>query len=171
MTNYAQRITNRWYGKQITAADSEPLACGDPFTGYHTGDDLEVESSELSTPTPVFSIAAGTVRQVDTVSGYGGLIVIEHQLSGETVTAYYGHIDVTNASLEEGDQVKAGQHIANLGANCSGQTSNERKHLHFAIRKGTELDVRGYVMAESELNAWLNPKQTLLNAQASKPTP
>lgn len=169
MTRYDQRTTNRWHGKTITAADREPLHCGYPFTGFHAGDDLEVTAAELNQSVPVFAIAQGTVRQVADVDGYGGLIVIEHQLNNQTVTAYYGHVDLSRTRVQVDDTVRGGQHIADLGADCSSQTSDERKHLHFSIRRGTSIDVRGYVNTESELNQWLNPKTTLTQLGANQP--
>jgi murein DD-endopeptidase MepM/ murein hydrolase activator NlpD len=168
MKNYKSRITNRGYGKQITADDSEPLACGDPFEGYHTGDDLEVTENELNTDVPVYAIAAGTVRQISGSSGYGGLVVIEHILGDQVATAYYGHIRLSAVTLKEGDKVTPGQQITVLGDNCSTQTSFERKHLHFDIHKGTEIDVRGYAPS-SDLDEWIDPSAILESLNASEP--
>lgn len=169
MTRYTERITNRWYDKQITAADRDPLPCGYPFTGYHTGDDLEVFPEELTTKTPVYAIAAGTVQSVGTLNGYGGLIVITHVIDGQTVTAYYGHINTSNTTIKEGDKVTAGQRITDLGDNCSTQTDGERKHLHFAIHNGSAIDVRGYADSQQEIAAWINPKEFLARHNAKMP--
>ncbi len=159
ISRYNERITNRWYGKAITAADRQSLPCGAAFHGFHTGDDLEVTSDELNQEVPVFAITDGIVRQVGTVGGYGGLLVIQYNLDGQTVTAYYGHINLSKTVVKKGDIVKPGQKVSILGDNCSSQTAGERKHLHFAIHKGSLIDVRGYVQTESELQSWLNPKE------------
>lgn len=170
MTNYESRITNRGHGKSITAADSEPLRCGDPFAGLHVGDDVEATEAELAQDVPVFSIADGMIKQVEVVDGYGGLIVIEHQIGGQIITAYYGHVDLTDEKLSIGGKVTAGQKLTLLGEDCSAETSNERMHLHFSIRPGTSLDVRGYVDTKAELDRWLNPLQYLIENKAKEPS-
>ncbi len=168
MTRYTTRITNRSYAQKITPEDSKPLACGDPFEGLHTGDDLEVSSSELEGDSPVYAIADGTVLDVAEVSGYGGLIVTQHTINGQTYTAYYGHISTAKTTIKAKDAVTAGQRITVLGANCSAETSNERKHLHFALHKGSEVDVKGYASA-AEISEWVNPKELLAQLGAQEP--
>jgi murein DD-endopeptidase MepM/ murein hydrolase activator NlpD len=170
MAGYQERLTNRQYGKSITAADSQGLPCGAPFTGFHDGDDVEVTSDELSKDMPVYAIADGTVRQVGQVKGYGGLLIMQHTLNGQTVTANYGHITVSRTSVKVGDTVKAGQLVTYLGEACSSQTDNERKHLHFAIRQGATIDIKGYVQSRSELQNWLNPLETLRQLDANEPS-
>jgi murein DD-endopeptidase MepM/ murein hydrolase activator NlpD len=169
ISNYINRITNRHYGQSITATNREGLPCGAAFSGLHTGDDLEVTSDELNKEVPVYAITDGTVRQASQVSGYGGLIVIQHQLNDQTVTAYYGHINLSKTTVKTNDKVKAGQPITVLGDACSSQTDNERKHLHFAIHQGDALNVKGYVTSQADLAAWLNPKETLEGLKAQNP--
>ncbi len=170
MTEYETRITVRGYGQRVTAADRQGLSCGAPFEGLHTGDDLEATgSADLAAEIPVYAIADGTVRQVRSVSGYGGLIVIEHELGGAAYTAYYGHVDLASTALSPGDTVAVNQEIAVLGAHCSAETSNERKHLHFAIRRGTDIDVRGYVQSQSTLSEWVDPTELLTSLDAVPP--
>lgn len=169
ITNYVSRMTNRWYGKKITAADSKGLPCGAPFTGYHDGDDLETTPAEAAIDVPVYAIADGTVREAQHVNGYGGLIVIQHKLGNQTVTAYYGHISLAKTTMKASQTVKAGQQISVLGQGCSAETDNERKHLHFALHKGTAIDVRGYAPTLAELTAWINPKDTLAYLHAQEP--
>ena len=169
MTRYEKRLTVRWYGKDVRAEEAATLPCADPFVGFHTADDLEVKSDELALPLSVFAMADGTVRQVDHVNGYGGLIVLEHLLNGETVTTYYGHIDTGTTTLEEGDPVSAGEKIAELADHCSADSSNERKHLHFGIHNDADIDVRGYVQTKEELSGWVNPKDFLKSLNAVEP--
>ena len=114
-------------------------------------------------------IAKGRVKEVGEVSGYGGLIVLENQLEQKVVTTYYGHIDLKSLTLKVGDSVNSGQKIANLGDHCSKETSFKRKHLHFAVHQGDEIDLRGYIQNESELNSWLEPQSTLINLGAKEP--
>jgi murein DD-endopeptidase MepM/ murein hydrolase activator NlpD len=158
ITDYNQRIQIHSYGTLVNPGDERVLVCGRAFSGYHTGDDLEIKPGEANIDVPIKAIATGTIKQVSWVSGYGGLIVADHNLKGQVVTAYYGHINLNSVSLKTGDGVAAGQVIGNLGQGCSQQTDFERKHLHFDIHKGTTLDVRGYVPSLSVLSQWLDPK-------------
>ncbi len=169
ISNYSQRKTLKWFGKDVTAADTKAEMCGANFTGYHVGDDLEILPGELNADVPVYSIADGVVREAQYVSGYGGLIVIQSEINNQTVTAYYGHINLASLQVKVGDKITAGQRLANLGAACSSQTDGERKHLHFAIHKSSAIDARGYVQNQAELSAWLDPSQFLVQLQAQLP--
>lgn len=170
VTTYTKRITNRWYGKSIVPSDSKAVPCGAPFSGLHVGDDLEVTSAELHKDVPVYSIADGTIRQARTVSGYGGLLVIQYTLNGQPVTAYYGHVNLARTTVQPGDSVTAGQQLTVLGNACSTQTGGERKHLHFALHSNTTIDVKGYVTSLAALSAWVNPKETLAALHAQEPS-
>ncbi len=72
------------------------------------------------------------------------------------MTAVYGHIKYFSVEKEAGDLVEKGEQIAILGTKGL-ETDDERKHLHFGIHKGSEVDIRGYVQNKSELSAWLDP--------------
>lgn len=159
ITDFDSRIIYRWFGKYVNSSDKVPY-CGAVFNGYHNGDDLEPTASEQSADVPFYSVADGTIRQASYVSGYGGLLVLGTSINGQDVTVYYGHIRLSSA-LPAGTQVKAGQKLAVLGTGCSTETDGERKHLHFAIHKGSAIDVRGYVSNTSALSAWLDPKAML----------
>lgn len=166
---YAARITERAHGQYFELSDGDHLACGGQFSGYHAGDDLETTAAELEIEVPIYAIADGTVKSVGAVGGYGGLLVLDHVLNGEAVTAYYGHIDVSQTSVKVGDKVTAGQQITYLGDHCSSETSGQRKHIHFAIHKGATRDVRGYIQNQSELSGWHNPKELLASLGAAEP--
>ena len=62
------------------------------------------------------------------LSGYGQLIIIKHD---ETYLSAYGHN--SRLLVKEGDEVRAGQRIAELG-----DTDAERPMLHFEIRRNGE---------------------------------
>jgi murein DD-endopeptidase MepM/ murein hydrolase activator NlpD len=160
ISNYADRIKYRWFGKQVTTNDQVPY-CGAPFSGLHTGDDLEATAAEQNTPVPVYAISDATITSVSNISGYGGLIVLTVNIQGQNYTIYYGHISLASSAVKAGQTVKAGDFLANLGKGCSAETSGERKHLHFAIRKGARVDVRGYVQSQLELENWINPRDFL----------
>lgn len=92
-----------------------------------------------------------------TVSGYGGVVMIEHTVEGETVTALYGHVRLSSVSKKVGDPVSKGEKIAVLGTGFSSETDGERKHLHFGLLKGSSTNLRGYVSTEAELAPWVDP--------------
>ncbi len=64
--------------------------------------------------------------------GYGGLIVIEHQIDGQTVATAYAHMWQSGILVAAGDRVTAGQHIGDVGS--SGNSTGP--HLHFEVRPG-----------------------------------
>lgn len=167
MTDFDGRIAFRTFGQLVKRSDAV-TPCGAAFSGYHDADDLEVTAAEVSTEVPVYAISSGVVREVGPVSGYGGLLVLGTTVNGQDYTVYYGHISLGSTALVAGESVKAGQKLASLGAQCSTQTDRERKHLHFAIHKGPNVDVRGYVPNLSELSAWIDPRAFLLQNSATK---
>ncbi|MEK7615572.1 MAG: M23 family metallopeptidase [Patescibacteria group bacterium] len=138
----------------------------DRFSGYHVGDDIEVGPEDLSVgevqEVPVLSIAAGTVRFVDWVSGYGGLIMIDHKVDGEIIHALYGHIDLSSTTLKVDDVVQRGQQIAVLGEGFTKETDGERQHLHFALYQGEGLRKQGYEQNPAAVRNWINPTDFFL---------
>jgi murein DD-endopeptidase MepM/ murein hydrolase activator NlpD len=133
----------------------------DRFRGYHTGEDSEVPPEDLGPGevqlVPIRAIAAGEVMYWSNVSGYGGVIIVKHEVDGRTVSALYGHLDLDSSTLKTGDKITKGQFLANLGADKSEDTDGERQHLHFALWEGTEVKLAGYVNTPAELDAWINP--------------
>lgn len=128
----------------------------DRFRGYHVGDDIEYTDSKEEVP--VLAIATGRVHQAGRASGYGGVMVIEHQIGDDKISAVYGHLDPSSIRLPVGDKVMAGQQIAFLGEHESKETDGERKHLHFGLYKGDEVRLAGYVPSADKLNSWINPQ-------------
>ncbi len=153
ISNYKTGQTKKVFGQYITPATSPVQP--EKFTGYHTGVDIEQEQNDVDVP--VFAISDGTVRFAGNVNGYGGVIIIEFSYQNQTYTALYGHIRLLSAKASEGDKVTKGQQLAILGTGNSSETDGERKHLHFAIHKGSSIEYRGYVQNKSELSNWLDP--------------
>ncbi|MBI3305184.1 M23 family metallopeptidase [Candidatus Parcubacteria bacterium] len=140
------------------------------FYGYHAGVDLEVSPSELSTRVPVYAVTSGTISYVGSLAGYGGVILL--RLDGEATTALYGHVKITDLPYRVGDQVSAGSVLAHLGDAFSAETSRERKHLHFAIYRGTDQYFRGHESTPEQLSArWEDPLAYLLEHGAVSPRP
>lgn len=170
MTGYKERTTVRPFGTLVDPDDHHSLPCGDQFEGFHTADDLEVIDEEIDREVPVFAITTGKVVQIGEVEGYGGLVVIDHEVEGKNVAVYYGHIDLSSVKVLENGPVKAGEKIANLGDHCSVESSFERKHLHFGIHKDPDIDVRGYVPTLEELNNWYDPEKLFRSNNVKEPT-
>lgn len=168
ISGWRRKITLNPFGnqpskKKIDESKYTDLVCkgGKYYPGYHTAVDIEVSPEERNKPVPVFSIADGTVRQIGTVSGYGGLAVIEYNINGQYYTAYYGHIDLSKATVKTGSPVKKGQKIGELAPACSSANGNTRKHLHFGIHKGKSIVVLGYVNTKKELANWIDPREVI----------
>lgn len=77
----------------------------------------------------VISAAAGKVVYAGSgIRGYGKLIIIKHDA---TYLSAYAHN--SNIRVKEGDFVKSGQHIADIGA--TGVGVNGKPKLHFQVRR------------------------------------
>ncbi len=101
-----------------------------PITGehtLHTGTDFAGPDG-----TPILAAADGIVTVAEYTGGYGGLVVIEHTVDGQTVATAYAHSWENGIHVTVGDRVTAGQHIADVGS--SGYSTGP--HLHFEVRIG-----------------------------------
>lgn len=97
-------------------------------TDFHIGLDIGDYSQEIYGD-PVVAAAEGTVAMVSEDwtpgRGYGMYLVIEHENGFATL---YGHLSAID--VEEGDTVKAGEQIGQIGA--TGFATGP--HLHFEVR-------------------------------------
>ncbi len=156
IANFFNRITKKPFGIYITPKTSPVQP--ERFTGYHAAADAEATGpDEKDIDVPVYSIADGTVLAVRYVSGYGGVVLIKYVIAKETVIGLFGHIRLSSVTLKVGNRVSKGQQIAVLGTGYSTETDGERKHLHFAVIKGSTITYRGYVQTKAELSAWYDP--------------
>ncbi len=165
---FNDRLTKKPFGIYITPKNSPVQP--ERFSGYHAGSDAEIAADEQDVDVPIYSIAAGTVTFVGRISGYGGVTMVRHTVGGETVTALYGHVRLASASVKVGDEIAAGESLAVLGKGYSSETDNERKHLHFALLKGTSSVVKGYVQQQSQLSPWHDPAVWLKDRGAAEPS-
>jgi murein DD-endopeptidase MepM/ murein hydrolase activator NlpD len=133
----------------------------DRFHGYHVGEDIEY--GDIGDEIPVTSIADGEVVYRDRVSGYGGVVIIEHQINGEGIRTIYGHLDLESIDMVLGDEIGRGEVFARLGDHESEETDGERKHLHFAMYSGEDIRLDGYVRSEEEVLDWMNPQAVYLS--------
>lgn len=90
----------------------------------HAGIDLAADSG-----TPITAADSGTVIFSGVCSGYGNLIILDHQ---NGYTTYYAHCSVLYAA--EGAKPEKGEIIAEVGS--TGNSTGP--HLHFEIRKDDE---------------------------------
>jgi len=155
ISNSRSRITKKPFGLYVISENS-PVA-PERFSGYHTGTDYETFSSEAGAEVPVYAICGGKLAQKKSVSGYGGVLVQECERAGQELRVVYGHISLSSAAHSVGDYVAPGGQMALLGE-AGEDTDNERKHLHLGIKKGAQIDLRGYVQSEDELAEWLDPE-------------
>jgi len=150
--DFRSRITKKFFGTYITPQNSPVQP--EKFTGYHTG--VDAEYADVAEDTPIYAISDGVVEYSGTVSGYGGVLVIKHQIDTNEILCLYGHVAASTIPAK-GSTVTKGQALGRLGHDKSQETGGERKHLHFGMIKGDKIDFRGYVQTESELNGWYNP--------------
>ena len=142
---YVERRTYKGFGEYFS----------DRFVGYHAGEDAEYVDD--ASDVPVYAISEGVIRQQRSVSGYGGLIVVEHAIDGKQITALYGHIDLNSTRFSVGDDVEMGNVLGYLGDHESTETDGERKHLHFGLYEGYDGRINGYESNEVSVLNWLNP--------------
>jgi hypothetical protein len=159
MDNFKERVTFKRFGQEVR----------DRFSGFHSGDDGEVIPDELTKEVPVYATADGQVIYRNWVSGYGGVMVLEHEIEGERLNSLYGHIDLAQTPVTLGDFVRAGTIIAYLGDDKSRETDGERKHLHFGLYRGNTLQLNGYVPNRNQLTSWINPLEYLDGKMAAQP--
>lgn len=86
---------------------------------------------------PIYAFADGVViAAADSgVQGFGGWIVLLHEIDGAEMSTVYGHMEPGGVLVSEGDTVAAGDHIARVG-NAGHSTG---PHLHFEIHEGNRL--------------------------------
>ncbi|AWK77057.1 peptidase M23 (plasmid) [Rhodococcus oxybenzonivorans] len=123
---------------------SKPMRSVDAHltSGWRTPDRPDHHGIDLAgaVGAPIFSLADGVVAAAGAATGFGQWIVIDHQMDGKMFSTVYGHMNDDGVLVGAGDQVKAGQHIANEGYN--GEVSPPGPggaHLHFEVWEGGRL--------------------------------
>jgi murein DD-endopeptidase MepM/ murein hydrolase activator NlpD len=112
----------------------------DPFTKkqkFHSG--LDIASA---TGTPIYAPEAGTIAYSGEFSGYGNMVLIQHDRPG--LFTVYGHCEKN--LVQENDRVQAGQVVALMGS--TGRSTGP--HLHFEVHLN---------------NQYMNPVEYLLFLQ------
>jgi len=99
--------------------------------GTHQGVDLAAPAG-----TPIHAAADGIVSAAGTADGFGHWVVIDSQVDGQKVSTVYGHEYANGVLVSKGQQVHAGDHIADVGAD--GQATGP--HLHLEVWPGGRFD-------------------------------
>lgn len=152
ISEFKERITKKSFGIYVSPENSPVYP--ERFRGYHTG--VDVEYDDTSSDVPVYAIANGTILRSGFLNGYGGVVIIRHEIDGQIVTALYGHLRPSSL-VAVNKEITKGELIGVLGTGYSKETDNERKHLHFSIHQGYDPALRGYVSTEGALQAWIDP--------------
>lgn len=156
IVQFRERVTKKPFGMYITP-ETSPVS-DDPFTGFHTG--VDVEYDDIPGDVVVVAFSSGTVVLSRWVAGYGGVAVLAHLIEGREYLGIYGHLDPLSLP-QTGAILKKGERIGILGESNTDETDGARKHLHFGLLKGNNIDLRGYVNRKELLNAWEDPLKLL----------
>lgn len=163
LEDFVARVTVKQFAQYITPQNS-PIQ-PERFSGYHTGVDAETLPTDAE-DIPVYAIADGTVKLARTANGYGGVMLIEHQVGDEIVTAVYGHVRLSSVRKPAGQSVRKAEQIAMLGTGGTSETDGERQHLHFGLVRGSQIELRGYVSDRNLLSGWHDPLAWLASHDA-----
>ena len=130
---------NQAWAAGACAANGMPLAdgtfkltsgFGPRGNSFHQGIDLAASEG-----TDIFAAMDGTVAAAGPASGFGQWIVVDSQTPTGKVSTVYGHMYPDGVLVRQGESVKEGQHIADIGNN--GQSTGP--HLHFEWWEGGRL--------------------------------
>lgn len=155
--NAENRATPLSFGLYVTPdPDNNPIDPPERFEGFHAAVDYEVSSGEVDGDIPVYAICSGKVVYSGYAEGYGGLVIHRCKINGKHVTVLYGHLSLEDLPAQN-SAVHGGETIALLADDRSYASGHNRKHLHLGIHKGKELELRGYVQTEEELDAYIDP--------------
>lgn len=164
LEKFSQREKLLKFGMYVTPdPDQNPIDPPERFNGYHTALDIEILPEELNEPVTVYAVCPGKIVSVDVAEGYGGVIIQTCTLNDQEVTILYGHIDPDSYKILQGQDIAAGAPLGNLGADKTPESGGTRKHLHLGIHKGSEIELRGYVQTQAELDDFIDPEPYFFN--------
>lgn len=149
------RVTKKLFGTFVTPQNSPVQP--ERFSGFHTGADFEIFSGEVDNDITVKAVCNGKILEKRFISGYGGAMVQSCLLNNEQITVLYGHLKLTSIKQEVNADLKTKEVIGILGKAYSLETDGERKHLHLAFHKGSQINLAGYVSSNTALSGWIDP--------------
>lgn len=105
---------------------------GQRSSGFHTGLDIAISSG-----TPIYAAASGTVTFSGRKGSYGYLVIIDH---GNGYQTYYAHC--SSLYVSAGQMVSQGENIAAVGS--TGNSTGP--HVHFEVRyNGNTLNPQNFI--------------------------
>lgn len=103
--------------------------------------------------------------------GFGYFVTIRHKINGEYYTSLYAHLVKNSFQVKEGDKVKAGKIVGEMGT--SGHSTGV--HLHLEVWKGKthgwSADGSGFVDPIAFIKANLNTNAVTSSASLATPDP
>ncbi len=80
----------------------------------------------------IVAAAEGTVSRSYISTSYGEVIFLVHHIEGQIWETVYAHMRSGSRKVKQGDYVKQGEHVGDMGN--TGQSTGQ--HLHFELHKG-----------------------------------
>ncbi|MFY0651641.1 MAG: peptidoglycan DD-metalloendopeptidase family protein [Cyclobacteriaceae bacterium] len=155
--DFVRRVSS-WFGPRNVA--NNPDATTD-----HMGLDINFGGGTDDYGAPVLATHDGIVHEVkDDTSGNGGRRVVIQAADGSFQTLYF---HLSTISVEDGQRVKEGQQIGEIGSSAFDSETGTDSHLHYAIMKKnvTTMQMEWYNPTEGNGNeesnivdpqSWLN---------------
>lgn len=130
---FAGTVSAQGWVQPVKTYTGTPSGFGSPRAGYtHMGEDFSAPKN-----TPIYAAADGKVTRSscsDLAPGRSPCqIQIDHgEENGQRISTLYVHMFADGLIAKVGDQVKAGDHIGNVGTNGN----STGYHLHFEVWRG-----------------------------------
>ena len=121
---------------------------GERWGAQHQGVDLAGPVG-----TKILAALDGIVVKSGTASGFGHWIVIDSNVDGKPVSTVYGHMFADGLHVREGQQVRSGDHIADIG-NDGGSTAGlcvQIAELGLRINRGAALESAAFPVLEVQM--------------------
>src|SRR3954451_9880830 len=120
-------------GLAIPVAGVKPEQLVDTYSAARAGGRVH-DALDIMAPrgTPVIAAAPGTVEKLFFSHGGGGITAYVRSPDGQW-QFYYAHLDAYAPGLHEGQAVKQGDPIGQVGS--TGDASPNAPHLHFAVNR------------------------------------
>lgn len=136
-TDFAQPVDERAARElMIPVLNVRPSELSDTYTDSRGGGERLHEAIDIMAPqgTSVVAAAPGVIEKLFE-SDAGGMTIYVRSNDGRTIH-YYAHLDKYAEGLKEGQKVRRGQRLGEVGS--SGNASADAPHLHFAILQTTK---------------------------------
>lgn len=114
--------------KDLVGADAHNWReSGSYWSRWHTGTDFSV-----SCETPVLAAHTGTI-EIDRTQSWAGRWLVKVTTGPESLTTWYAHLH--SLTVSDGDQVRAGQQIGEVGGDSPLDGNMSGCHLHFEVHE------------------------------------